>query len=168
MKSFAIFAVLFFTTLACSPATAPQAAEAPAPAKLDAAALRTSLAQLERGVAEARLHDDTARWAALLTTADTLAQQTADPRVRRVRATALLALGRAKEARVDADALAAADANDVVAAGLVADAALAMGDLDVCEAALERMMALAPGLPVYARAAELRFRTGNVDNSLKL
>lgn len=56
----------------------------------------------------------------------------------------------------------AKDPDDLFALGTVADAAVELGDLAGAVAAVDRMTALKPNLPAYARVAHLRWLHGDV------
>lgn len=130
---------------------------------------RATALALQQALADARTHDDMARFSDVEQRAASALQQHAGSRaIVHVRVAALLALGRANDALADARALATSDANDAVAAGLHADALLGTGDISGAVEAVEHMMELSPGLPAYARAAQLRFATGDVEGSLEM
>ncbi len=158
------------------PTTTPQAPVAPVanvlserPAPLEAADERRAILELRQALANARLHDDVALFRALDEQSKAaLDRHPRSPQILHVRAAALLALGRAKDALPIAQTLYNADAKDLVAAGLYSDALSATGDLAGAVVAVERMMDIAPGLPAYARAAQLRAATGDVDGSLAM
>ncbi len=69
--------------------------------------------------------------------------------------------------RVAAD-LVRRDPRDDTAWGLLADAALALGDMPTVERAIDRMLDLRPALPAFSRAAWLRWLHGDVDGALEM
>lgn len=72
------------------------------------------------------------------------------------------------EVRKIADALVAREPRDDTAWGLLADAALALGDMPAVERAVDRMLDLRPALPAFSRAAWLRWLHGDVDGALQM
>lgn len=163
------------TTMSCDSTSSPKAS--PVPVELATARNesiketpeeRALALELQAALAAARAQFDPARF-------DDLARRTADavaafPKsrpIRHVHASALLATGRAHDALLEARNL-ASDANDAIAAGLLADALMATGDIASAVDATEHLMTLAPGLPAYARAAQLRFATGDVEGSVEM
>ena len=157
------------TTPAAAP-VAPVAHSLPeGPTPKDGAHERQAILDLRQALNNARLHDDVALFRAVDEQSKTaLARHPRSPQILHVRAAALLALGRAKDALPMARTLYQADPKDLVAAGLYSDALRATGDLAGAVVAVERMMGIAPGLPTYARAAQLRAATGDVDGSLQM
>lgn len=72
------------------------------------------------------------------------------------------------EIRRIATALTSSDPRDATAWGLLADAALELGDMPAAEQAVDRMLDLAPALPAFSRAAWLRWLHGDVDGALEM
>lgn len=72
------------------------------------------------------------------------------------------------EVRRIAEALVKSDPRDDTAWGLLADAALALGDMPAAEAAIDRMLDQRPALPAFSRAAWLRWLHGDVDGALQM
>lgn len=70
--------------------------------------------------------------------------------------------------RTLAEELARTQPDDDLAWGLLADAALALGDLRAVERALDRMLDVRPALPSFSRAAWLRWLHNDVDGALSM
>jgi tetratricopeptide (TPR) repeat protein len=78
-----------------------------------------------------------------------------------VQAIALLGSHRFQEAAAVARRVLAAEAEDLVALGVLADALLELGDVPGATAATQTMMDLKPSLPAYGRASYLRWLVGD-------
>ena len=62
----------------------------------------------------------------------------------------------------------AVDPSNAAAHGLAGDAALELGDEEACERHYQSMLDLRPDLGSYARAAQLLYRRGDVENAVFL
>ena len=80
---------------------------------------------------------------------------------RNLRAAVLLESHAFVEAKDLADQILADDADDLLALGTKADAALELGDFDEAVASAQRLMDLKPSLPAYGRAGLLRWLQGD-------
>jgi tetratricopeptide (TPR) repeat protein len=90
------------------------------------------------------------------------------PQAIAVRGVVLQSQRRYREVKELAAAAVLKNAEDWRAWGLLADAQLELGDVAAAATAVERMMDLRPGIPAYARAARLRWFTGDGDGSIEL
>lgn len=72
------------------------------------------------------------------------------------------------EVKAIAEALVASDPTDDTAWALLADAAVALGDLPGAERAIDRLLALRPAMPAFSRAAWLRWLHGDVPGALEM
>ena len=97
-----------------------------------------------------------------------LALDPKNPRALLVQGTLAQAERQFDKARVIAEGLTARDAKNAEAWGLLGDARLALGQSAEAFAAYDAMLALAPGVPAYSRAAYARWLTGDVDGSLAM
>jgi tetratricopeptide (TPR) repeat protein len=115
-----------------------------------------------RGTGDAGFYGMAARAAACA-----VARTPGDPGARRAHAHTLLQLHRFDEAATVAAGLAASEGGwmDWM---LVSDAAVEVGRLDEAAAALDRAMALRPGLPLYDRAAWLVWLSGDLGRALEV
>ncbi len=100
--------------------------------------------------------------------AEALKRRPGHPQALHIRALVHRVGHRFAEVRRIAETLTAADPKDTAAWGLLADAALALGDMPAAEAAIDRMLQQRPALPAFSRAAWLRWLHGDIDGALQM
>ncbi|WP_437810356.1 tetratricopeptide repeat protein [Sorangium sp. So ce1078] len=72
------------------------------------------------------------------------------------------------EARDAAERVLSRDEGDALALGTLSDAALELGHFEAAAAAAQRMVDQRPGLPSYARAAQLRWLQGDTPTAMRI